>query len=419
MNILEQYKFDEKTIAFVEESERSLQQRFAELDDIAFYNQLKVLAAFKEHRLAERHFVQTTGYGYNDEGREVTDKIYATIFGAEAALVRSQFFSGTHAIVTALFGVLRPGDEMLSITNAPYATVKSAVDSPKASGTLKDFGISYRQINLLPGGIIDTPRVLSAIAPNTKMVYLQRSTGYDDRKAIGVKEIADIARKVHQINPDIVIFIDNCYGEFLEKEEPTQVGADLMAGSLIKNIGGGLAKTGGYIVGRKDLVEQCSQRLNTPVIGRETGSNYNYLRDILQGLFIAPKITNQALKNAVLVGRCFERLGYKVYPSAVDARSDIIQAVCLNSKEQVEAFCRAVQEISPVDSYVTPYAWDMPGYDSQVIMAAGCFVQGSSIEMSADSPMTEPYTVYFQGGLTYEHGKCAAMNILSHLKLVQ
>lgn len=418
MNILDTYQFSDQVIAFVQESERSLLSRYSELDDIAFYNQLKVLAAFKEHRLAERHFVQTTGYGYNDEGREITDKIYAAIFGAEAALVRSQFFSGTHAIVTALFGVLRPGDEMLSITNAPYATVKAAVDSPTASGTLKDFGITYRQINLLAGGAIDTDRVLASIAPETKMVYIQRSTGYDNRKAIGVAQIGDIAQKVHALNPNIVVFIDNCYGEFLENNEPTQVGADLMAGSLIKNIGGGLAKTGGYIVGRKDLVEKCSQRLNTPVIGRETGSNYNYIRDILQGLFIAPKVTHQALKNAVLVGRCFERLGYSVYPSATEARSDIIQAICLNSKEQVEAFCRAVQEISPVDSYVTPCAWDMPGYDSQVIMAAGCFVQGSSIEMSADSPMTEPYTVYFQGGLTYEHGKCAAMNILSHLNLI-
>jgi cystathionine beta-lyase family protein involved in aluminum resistance len=419
MELFTNYGISKKEIDFVQASEEAVFYKFKELDEILLYNQLKVLSSFKRNKVSERHFMQTTGYGYNDDGREIIDKIYADVLGAQAAIVRSQFFSGTHAIVTALFGVLRPGDTLLSITNAPYATVKTAISSDKASGTLCDFGINYAQTDLTSDGEIDIAAVKKAINSNVKMIYIQRSTGYDNRKAIGVEEIKNAASEIRKIKNDVVIFVDNCYGEFIEKTEPTQAGADLIAGSLIKNIGGGIAQTGGYIAGRADLIDMCAQRINTPGIGTESGANFGQNRNILQGLFLAPKMTNQALKNAKLMGECFKRLGYKIYPDTNDKRSDIIQAVCFDTKQQVELFCKAVQEVSPVDSYVTPYAWGMPGYDSDVIMAAGCFIQGSSIEMSADSPLTEPYTVYFQGGLTYEHGKLAAMNVLGKLNLIK
>jgi len=413
------YGITKQIIEFVNSSENELTELFKDLDEILLYNQFKVLNAFYENRVSERHFAPTTGYGYNDDGREVIDNIYASVFGCEAAIVRSQFFSGTHAIVTALFGILRPGDTLLSITNAPYATVKTAISSPNAAGTLKEFGINYSQINLNEKGEIDIPEVLKAIDERVKMVYIQRSTGYDNRKAIGIAEIKNTSEQIKKVKNDAVVFVDNCYGEFIEKLEPTQAGADLAAGSLIKNIGGGIAQTGGYIAGRKDLISKCSQRINTPGIGRESGANFGQNRNILQGLFLAPKMTNQAIKNAMLMGHCFKKLGYYTYPDTTDARSDIIQAICLKDKNEIELFCEAIQQISPVDSYVKPYSWEMPGYDSNVIMAAGCFIQGSSIEMSADSPMKEPYTVYFQGGLTYEHGKIAVMNVLAKLGLVK
>ncbi len=419
MELFTSYGISKKVIDFVQNSEEALVKKFKELDEILLYNQLKVLASFKQNKVSERHFMQTTGYGYNDEGREIIDKVYAEVLGADAAMVRSQFFSGTHAIVTALFGVLRPGDTLLSVTNEPYATVKTAISSDKASGTLSEFDIKYSQVNLTSYGEIDIEAVKKAIDSSVKMIYIQRSTGYDNRKAIGITEIKNVIREIRKVKNDVVIFVDNCYGEFIEKLEPSQAGADLIAGSLIKNIGGGIAQSGGYIAGRADLVNMCAQRLNTPGVGLDSGANFGQNRNILQGLFLAPKITNQALKNSMLMGHCFKRLGYKTYPDTDDKRSDIIQAVCFDTKQQVELFCKAVQEVSPIDSHVTPYAWDMPGYDTDVIMAAGCFVQGSSIEMSADSPLTEPYTVYFQGGLTYEHGKLAVMNILGKLNLVK
>lgn len=419
MELFASYGISKKVIDFVQASEDALFGKFKELDETLLHNQLKVLSSFKQNKVSERHFMQTTGYGYNDDGRDIIDRIYADVFKTQAAIVRSQFFSGTHAIVTALFGVLRPGDTLLSITNAPYATVKTAISSDKACGTLKEFGIKYAQTDLTSDGEIDIAAVKKAIDSSVKMIYIQRSTGYDNRKAIGIEEIKNAVSEIRKIKKDSIIFADNCYGEFIEKLEPTQVGADLIAGSLIKNIGGGVAQTGGYIAGQKDLIDMCAQRLNTPGIGAESGANFGQNRNILQGMFLAPKATNQALKNAMLMGECFKKLGYKIYPDTDDKRSDIIQAVCFDTKQQVELFCKAVQEISPIDSHVTPYAWDMPGYDTDVIMAAGCFIAGSSIEMSADSPLTEPYTVYFQGGLTYEHGKLAAMNVLGKLNLVK
>lgn len=419
MELFTSYGISKNIIDFVQNSEDALYNKFKELDEVLLYNQLKVLSSFKQNKVSERHFMQTTGYGYNDEGREIIDKVYAEVLGSDAAMVRSQFFSGTHAIVTALFGVLRPGDTLLSVTNEPYATVKTAISSDKASGTLSEFEIKYKQVNLTSDGEIDIEAVKNAIDSSVKMIYIQRSTGYDNRKAIGITEIKNAISEIRKVKNDIVIFVDNCYGEFIEKLEPSQAGADLVAGSLIKNIGGGIAQSGGYIAGRADLVIMCSQRLNTPGVGLDSGANFGQNRNILQGLFLAPKITNQALKNAMLMGHCFKRLGYKIYPDIDDKRSDIIQAVCFDTKKQVEFFCKAVQEVSPIDSHVTPYAWDMPGYDTDVIMAAGCFIAGSSIEMSADSPLTEPYTVYFQGGLTYEHGKLAVMNILGKMDLVK
>jgi cystathionine beta-lyase family protein involved in aluminum resistance len=419
MSIFNEYSITKNIIDFVNESENALLSKFKETDNILLYNQLKVLSAFKKNRVSERHFAETTGYGYNDDGRDVVDRVFADIFKAEAAIVRTHFFNGTHAIVTALFGILRPGDTLLSITNAPYTTVKTAISSPNAFGTLEDFGIHYKQVDLMENGGIDIYKTIESIDENTKMIYIQRSTGYDNRKAVDIDEIEKAIQDIKKKKKDIIIFIDNCYGEFIEKREPCEVGADIIAGSLIKNIGGGMAKAGGYIAGKTVLVEMCAQRLNTPGIGREAGANLNQNRNILQGVFLAPKITNQALRNAMLMGECFSRLGYKIYPSTTDKRSDIIQAICLKNKDEIEIFCKAIQEISPIDSYVTPYAWEMPGYDSDVIMAAGCFIQGSSIEMSADSPMKEPYTVYFQGGLTYEHGKCAVMNVLTKMQLIK
>ncbi len=419
MDIFNEYNITKKVIDFVDESENMLLAKFKEADDILLYNQLKVLSAFKKNRVSERHFAETTGYGYNDDGRDVIDRVFSDVFKAESAMVRTHFFNGTHAIVTCLFGILRPGDTLLSITNAPYATVRTAISSPSASGTLKDFGIFYKQVDLLKNGKINIIKTIESIDETTKMIYMQRSTGYDNRKAIDIDEIEQAIQEIRKIKKDIIIFIDNCYGEFIEKREPCEVGADIIAGSLIKNIGAGIAKTGGYIAGKKSLVEMCAQRLNTPGIGSEAGANLNQNRNILQGLFLAPKITNQALRNAMLMGECFSRSGYQTYPDNKDKRSDIIQAICLKNKNEIELFCKAIQEISPIDSYVTPYAWSMPGYDSDVIMAAGCFIQGSSIEMSADSPMKEPYMVYFQGGLTYEHGKCAVMNVLSKMQLVK
>lgn len=383
---------------------QQVQPFFTAIDEISETNTARVLAAFRKHQIASHHFAATTGYGYNDAGREKLEEVWADICGAEKALLRTQFVSGTHALATVLAGILRPGDELLSITGAPYDTMQSvigwAVDSP---GSLKDFGITYKEIALTAAGKVDMPAIASHIQAQTKMVLIQRSRGYSMRDPLTVAEIADICRQVKAVKPDCVCFVDNCYGEFVEIVEPTAVGADIMAGSLIKNPGGGIAPTGGYIVGRADLVELAAYRLTAPGIGDEVGSSIGGNRLLYQGLFLAPHVTAQAVKGAVFAAAFFSLLGYTTLPLPSQTRSDIIQAVQLGSPEKMVAFCRGLQAYSPVDSHVRPEPSGMPGYSDAVVMAGGTFVQGSSIELSADGPLRAPYTVYLQGGLTLEH----------------
>lgn len=410
----------EKLKTFIEKQEQEVASIFKQYDDVLLLNQEKVLCAMQHNRLAEKHFQTTTGYGYSDEGREVTEKIYAEIFGAECALVRPQIVSGTHAITTALFGVLRPGDKLLSITGEPYDTVKTAIGAngeARGEGTLHDFGIEYAQVELRQDGGFDKEQIREKIDEATKAIYIQRSTGYSMRNAIDIASIEEIISFVKGIRASLVVVVDNCYGEFIETKEPTQAGADLVCGSLIKNPGGGIAPCGGYIIGTRDCVSLAAARLTSPGIAFEVGANLGVIRSYLQGLFLAPKVTNQAVKSAVLNAQVFSSLGFDVFPQVGAKRSDIIQAITMETKEDVLAFCKGIQSASPVDSYVTPLAWDMPGYTSQVVMAAGNFISGSSIELSADSPLTEPYTVYVQGALTYEHGKIATMYALREMGL--
>lgn len=381
-------------------------------EDAALYNTEKVMQAFRKHMVSDFYLKPTTGYAYSDVGREKLDNIYADIFHAEAALVRSQFVSGTHALAVALLGVLKAGDEMLAVTGAPYDTMQTIIGAVvKTPGSLTDMGITYKELPML-GACADLNAITAAITPNTKLVHIQRSCGYSSvRKTLTVAEIGKICSAVKQVNPNIICFVDNCYGEFIEKQEPTEVGADLMAGSLIKNLGGGFAPTGGYIVGRKDLVELASYRLTAPGLGGEMGATLgDTAREFYQGLFIAPHIVLQAVKTAVFAAAVFARLGYQVMPLASDVRSDIIQAIRLETKERLCNFCVAIQSNSPVDAHVAPVPAMIPGYQDEIIMAAGTFVQGASIELSADGPCREPYNVYFQGGLTFEHGRIAIMS---------
>lgn len=390
--------------------EADIQTQFAAIDQISFINQKRILDAFRHNKVAETHLQGSTGYGYNDPGRETLEKVYAAAFGAEAALVRGQIASGTHCISLCLFGILRPGDKLLAISGAPYDTLRKVIgDHEGARGSLVDWGIDYDQIELLPNGELDYAAISRALETPVKMVLLQRSRGYSLRKPLDVKAIGEVTAFIKSKQPDVIIFVDNCYGEFVEIMEPTMVGVDIMAGSLIKNPGGGLAPTGGYVVGRKDLVNMAASRLTAPGIGGEVGPTLFWQRTFFQGLFIAPTVVAQALKGAVFTARLFESLGYKVLPASVDKRTDIVQAVLLNSPQKLIKFCRAVQEASPVDSFVVPQPWDMPGYDDPVIMAAGTFVQGGSLELTADGPVRPPYAVYFQGGLTYDHVKIAAL----------
>lgn len=416
--LAENFHISKDVIDFVEKSEAQIADRMAHWDRLAEYHQFKVIQAMQKVGLSDRHFHPTTGYGYDDEGREATEKIFADVFGCEAALVRPQITCGTHAISLCLYGVLRPGDELLSISGDPYDTVRTFIGAQgeeKGNGTLTDLGVIFNQIELLPDGIFDTEKIMNAISEKTKMVYIQRSTGYSWRKAITLAEIQRICSVIKAKWPKVVIFVDNCYGEFLDEKEPVAVGADLMAGSLIKNPGGGLAPTGGYTAGRADLVQLCANRLAAPGIGGETGATLGITRTFLQGFFQAPYIVSQAMKTAILVGAVYKNLGYPVCPDVDDYRSDIIQSIRLGDPKAVEVFCQAVQKAAPVDSFVTPVPWDMPGYDVPVIMAAGAFIQGSSIELSADAPMREPYIVYFQGGLTHAHGKLGLMLSLQQL----
>ena len=399
-------QLSEKVLALAAEAQSGLTEQFARIDAIAEENTRKVLAAFQNHRVAESYFAGTTGYGYDDQGRDELDKIYAEIFGTEEALVRIQFVNGTHAITCALFGAVMPGDTLVYAVGAPYDTLQSVIGTTgDARGTLLDYGIKYKEVGLKDNAP-DKEALAEAVRdPSVKAVVIQRSKGYSTRATLSVAEIGELAKLIKDNTPTAAVLVDNCYGEFVETLEPTQVGADLVVGSLIKNPGGGLAPTGGYIAGRADLVQAAAQRLTVPGIGGECGCTMGNNRALYQGLFMAPHVVAQAVKTAVFAAKLMELLGYETEPKSDQVRHDIIQMISLNTPEAVCKFCRGIQSGSPVDSYVTPEPWAMPGYDDQVIMAAGAFIQGASIELSADAPMRPPYTVYLQGGLTYESGK--------------
>ncbi|KGP92944.1 hypothetical protein N780_11395 [Pontibacillus chungwhensis BH030062] len=372
------------------------------------HNQERVLSAFRDQQVSDSHFNPTTGYGYDDMGRDKLEQVYADVFGGEDALVRPQIVSGTHAITISLFGLLRPNDELLYITGAPYDTLEEIVGvRGSGNGSLKDFHIGYNHIDLLKDGTVDFQEVQRSITPQTKVVGIQRSKGYADRPSFTIAEIKEMIEFVKGINSEIIIFVDNCYGEFAEEQEPIHAGADLIAGSLIKNPGGGLARTGGYIVGNSDLVEKCANRLTAPGLGKETGATLHSLQEMYQGLFLAPHVVGEAMKGAVFTSRFLEKLGFKTTPHYMAKRTDLIQSVTFNTAEQMVAFCQEIQKASPINSHVTPYPSYMPGYEHDVIMAAGTFVQGASLELTADGPIREPYTAFVQGGLTYAHVKIA------------
>lgn len=405
----------ENVLAFSETILSDLKDRFAAIDAIAEANQLKVIAAMQKNRVAANHFNLSTGYGYDDEGRDTLERVYADCFGAEAALVRPQITCGTHALALALGANLLPGDELLSPVGGPYDTLEEVIGIRESVGSLKEYGVSYRQVDLLPGGSFDTDKICAAISKKTKLITIQRSKGYATRPSFSVAQIGELIALCKQCKPDVICMVDNCYGEFTELIEPVNVGADMMVGSLIKNPGGGLAPTGGYICGRADLIERCARRLTAPGLGREVGANLGLLTQFYQGLFLAPTVVASAVKGAVFAANCYEKLGFHVIPGASEVRHDIIQAVELGSREGMIAFCKGIQAAAPVDSYVTPEPAPMPGYDSDVIMAAGAFVQGSSIELSADGPTRPPYAVYFQGGLTWYHAKLGILMSLQKM----
>ncbi len=411
MNLSNPIEFSDRILALSARAQQDVAPQFDKIDAIAEWNTRKVLAAFQNHRVAEAFFAGTTGYGYDDLGRDQLDKIYADIFGTEDALVRIQFVNGTHAIASALYAALKPGDTLVSAVGAPYDTLLGVIgvtgDHP---GSLKAYGVGYRQVDVTPEHQPDRAGLAAAVRqPNVKAVLIQRSKGYSTRSTLSVAEIGELIAIVRENNAHAVVIVDNCYGEFVETAEPSQVGADLIAGSLIKNPGGGLAPTGGYLAGRHDLIEAAAMRLTVPGIGRECGSTLGNNRALYQGLFLAPHTVAQAVKTAVFGARMMELMGYETEPRSDQTRHDIIQTVSLNEPAAVEKFCKGIQSGSPVDSFVTPVPWDMPGYDCPVIMAAGAFIQGASIELSADAPMRPPFTVYLQGGLTYESGKTGIM----------
>ena len=394
----------------------TLNERFSEIDRISEYGQLKVVSAMQKCRVSEACLLGTTGYGYNDLGRDTLEKVYCEIFHTEDALVRPQITCGTHALTVALFGNLRPGDELLSPVGRPYDTLSDVIGLGNARGSLKEYNVSYREVALNEDESFDYEGIKNAINDKTKLVTIQRSKGYSDRHSFTVKEIGELISFIKGIRSDLNIMVDNCYGEFVDIIEPSDVGADLIVGSLIKNPGGGLAPLGGYLAGKKEMIENAASRLISPGLLKEVGASLNVLPSFYQGLFMAPVVTANALKTAIFASYMLGHYGFKTNPGPTDKRADIIEAVTFNDPEKVKAFCRGIQFASPVDGFVSPEPWDMPGYDSQVIMAAGAFISGSSIELSADGPMREPYNVYFQGGLTFPHGKYGILKALSELK---
>lgn len=404
-----------KVYEYGEKIWEALSGRFQEIDRISEYNQIKVIAAMQNQKVSEACLLGTTGYGYNDLGRDTLEKVYADIFHTEDALVRPQITCGTHALALALLSNLRPGDELLSPVGKPYDTLEEVIGIRPSRGSLKEYGISYSQVDLLPDGSFDYENIRKAIKPCTKLVTIQRSKGYQTRPTLSVERIGDLIRFIKGIRSDIICMVDNCYGEFTETIEPSDVGADLVVGSLIKNPGGGLAPIGGYLAGKKECIENAACRLTTPGLGREVGASLQALPSFYQGLFLAPSVTANAMKNAIFAANIYEKLGFSVVPNGTEPRYDIIQAITFGKPDGVIAFCRGIQQAAPVDGHVTPEPWDMPGYDSPVIMAAGAFVSGSSIELSADGPIKPPYTVYFQGGLTWQHGKFGIMKSLQSL----
>lgn len=401
---------------YAQQIESNLRDRFAALDAVAELNQMKVLKAMEKRQIAEMHLGGTTGYGYNDAGREAVEALYADVFGTEDALVRPQITCGTHALGIALGANLRPGDEILAISGKPYDTLEEVIGIRPSKGSLAEYGVTYAQVDLLPDGKFHWEAIKEAVNERTKLIHIQRSKGYATRPTLSVDQIGEAISYVKGINPDLIVMVDNCYGEFVEEKEPSQVGADMVVGSLIKNPGGGLAPIGGYICGREDLIEQCAFRLTTPGLGKEVGATLGVNRQFIQGLFMAPTVVNAAVKGAIFAANLYENLGFCVIPGGSEKRHDIIQAVEFHDPEKLIAFCEGIQKASPIDSHVTPIPWDMPGYDSQVIMAAGTFVSGASIELSADGPMKEPYAVYFQGGLTYPHAKYGIIMSLQRMK---
>lgn len=404
------FDFDEKLILLSDKAESECEEQFAWIDRVCEYNSQKVLKAFIDNRVSETCLKGTTGYGYGDCGRDTIDKVFAQTFGCEDALVRHTFVNGTHALSTGLFGVLRAGDTMLAATGKPYDTLEEIIGirGSKGNGSLIDFGVIYEQADLLPSGEPDLDTIAEK-SKNAKVCYIQRSRGYSLRPSLTVEKIGQIASVAKKANPDIIVMVDNCYGEFVEKIEPTQAGADLIIGSLIKNPGGAIASTGGYIAGRADLVNLCADRLTCVGMGKEIGCTLNQSREMFLGFFMAPQVVSAALKTSVFACRLFEKLGFETLPKSDETRTDIIASILLKNEENLVAFCQGIQAGSPVDSYVTPEAWDMPGYDSKVIMAAGAFTMGASIELSADAPIREPFAAWLQGGITYPTGKIGVM----------
>ena len=412
-----EFGIDETIIEIAQSAENEIKDVIKDIESVREINQYKVIAAMQKHNVSDSHFGGTTGYGYDDRGREVLDEVYASIFKAEDALVRHQFVSGTQALAVCMYGNLRPGDELICVTGKPYDTLEEVIGiRGEGSGSLKDFGIRYRQVELLEDGCVDLKGIREAVTEKTTMVLVQRSRGYSWRPPIKIREIKRIIEVVKEVNRDTIVMVDNCYGEFVEPEEPIEAGADILAGSLIKNPGGGLAPSGGYVAGKKRYVQNAAYRLTTPGLGRKVGATLGNNRLMFQGLFLAPHIVAESLKGAVFCSEVMRRLDFETSPLPNDIRSDIIQAIRFNNPESMIAFCQGIQKGSPVDAFVTPEPWEMPGYDSPVIMAAGAFIQGSSIELSADAPLKAPYIAYMQGGLVYEHVKLGVMIALKFMK---